>query len=60
MIVNGNKLLIKKNTLTTNQTFTPQIYKLVHLISSKKETKRKSITEIILLYSLIVYDSKKI
>lgn len=37
MIVNDNKLLIKKNTLTTNQTFTLQIYKLVHLISSKKE-----------------------
>lgn len=41
MIVNGNKLLIKKNTLTTNQTFTPQIYKLVHLISSKKKDKKE-------------------
>lgn len=40
MIVNGDKLLIKKNTLTTNRTFTPQIYKLVHLISSKKEKKQ--------------------
>lgn len=39
MIVNGNKLLIKKTTLITNQTFTLQIYKLVHLISSKKEEK---------------------
>lgn len=28
MIVNGNKLLIKKNTLTMNQTFTLQIYEL--------------------------------